>query len=174
MLHSCKNSVYLPRILLLPVKHVPRMKRHAKRLPITGALRLTRLRIHNFPSGSVISGISGIRQKGKVSCHHSYSCYSPWRSLCAPLALRFFVTPGIEPRKRDGINTMIASKEMKDRYYVQRLTDQIFLILARESSYILVPTWWERDRGRRPLLFNCEPFSVIQHLPECTRTRRLR
>ena len=29
---------------------------------------------------------------------------------------------------------MIASKEMKDRYYVQRLTEQIFLIRERTSA----------------------------------------
>ena len=29
---------------------------------------------------------------------------------------------------------MIASKEMKDRYYVQRLTEQIFLIRERMSA----------------------------------------
>jgi hypothetical protein len=29
---------------------------------------------------------------------------------------------------------MIASKEMKDRYYVQRLTEQIFLIRERTSG----------------------------------------
>ena len=46
-----KNSVYLSRILLLPVKHGPRMKRHSKHLPIMGALRLTRLRIHISPPG---------------------------------------------------------------------------------------------------------------------------
>jgi hypothetical protein len=29
---------------------------------------------------------------------------------------------------------MIASKEMKDRYYVQRLTEQIFLVRERTSA----------------------------------------
>jgi hypothetical protein len=29
---------------------------------------------------------------------------------------------------------MIASKEMKDRYYVQRLTEQIFLVRERMSA----------------------------------------
>ena len=36
--------------------------------------------------------------------------------------------------KRGGINIMIASKKMKDRYYVQRLTEEIFLIRERMTT----------------------------------------
>ena len=52
-----KNSVYLKSLLLLLINQVPRMKQRSKHLSITGVLRLSHLRVHISPHGSVIFGM---------------------------------------------------------------------------------------------------------------------
>src|SRR5258708_24011984 len=76
---------------------------------------------------SVISRAEGIRHKGIVLGHHSYSCSSPSRSLCALLSSRYIVRPRIEPGIRDGTNTMIASDLSK--------ADRIMQIHAEEHYF---------------------------------------
>jgi len=44
-----KYIVYLHSLLLLLVNHVPHLKQYPEHIPITGVLRLKRLRIHNAP-----------------------------------------------------------------------------------------------------------------------------
>src|SRR5258708_18907180 len=104
-----KNNVYLLRVLLLPVNSASHTTTTRNVHLQSVSVMVAGLHIDIRFLRSVISRAEAIRHKGIVLCHHSYSCSSPSRSLCALLSSRYIVRPRIEPGIRDGTNTMIAS-----------------------------------------------------------------